>query len=295
MIKYKAMDNDQRSTPVDLKESLNDELQAELFVKGIINPNIVAKKEDFEQILTDIRFIKNRYGIRPKMHDMKSSDQQGITAEQMDLKDAVKAVKIFREELAKYPPEMIKEAGITQFRIMEEINLNSGPPSLITLGVTYESGDVYVANGDDDMVYRETIHHELWHRFDYQRYQFEDTKPYLEWIDIILDAKIDSDWENVSEYNGDDWVNSPDERPTGFVNKYSTKSPKEDRASIAQLLMTQPAVLSDMCKEDRVLNKKVRMLKRLYYRDSHHIMNKKYFSDLAKDDVKEDYWTKKKG
>lgn len=290
------MDNDQSNGSGNLEVHLRDELQERQFVENITGDNKeIVTGPKFDQILTDIRFIRDRYGIRPKMHDLNSKDQPGVNAEQMDFTEAVEAVQIFREELAKYPPEMIKGSGINQFRIMKNLNINGGSPSVIFLGAAFEPGEIYVANGDKSLSYRQTIHHEIWHRFDYQRYELKDKVPFLKWVDDIRDAHIDLKWEDVCKkygiaYTGDDWKSLPVTRPEGFINQYSTTSSKEDRASIAQLLMTKPAYLASLCESDKLLAEKVRMLKKLYFKDSKGKMNKHFFKDLADGKVGEDYW-----
>lgn len=280
------------------ENSLNklDERWEKSFAEGINNGSTVpASSEQFSKILSDMRFIRERYGIRPQMHDINRNDQPGIVAERMEFKDAVRAVEIFREELGKYPPEMIRNSDISQFRIMEKLSVGATSLSVITLGVTYESGEMYVANGDDDLTYRETIHHEIWHRFDYERYESKDTSTFLQWLDDVRDAAIDKDWENLHEegekaYVGDDWNSMTEERPKGFVNKYGRKSPKEDRASIAQMLMTRPKELAKLCEEDELLNIKVNMLKELYFKDSDEVMDDDYFQALLNGEVNEKYW-----
>jgi hypothetical protein len=290
------MDSDQPNSSGNVEERLRDELQERLFVDNIIGDGKEKPSEPkLDQILSDIRFIRDRYGIRPTMHDLNSKDQPGVKAEQMDFKDAVEAVKIFREELTKYPPKMIRDSGINQFRIMKNLNINGGSPSEIILGVAFEPGEIYVANGDRSLSYRQTIHHEFWHRFDYQRYELKGKVPFLKWVDDIRDARIDLKWEGVCKkygmsYTGNDWRSLPNTRPEGFINEYSTTSSKEDRASIAQLLMTQPGDLASLCQNDKLLAEKVRMLKKLYFKDSKSKMNKHYFKDLADGKVDEEYW-----
>ena len=257
-----------------------------------------ASETDFKKILADLRFIKARYGLLPKMHKITSVDESRVRGEKMTFQDAVEAVTVLREELGKYPPDMIKKSGITHFRILERMTDDNYPDSSnITLqGLASEAGGVYVANGNNDQIFRTNIHHELWHRLEYQRFEFKDAIPFLKWLDNFLDSRLDSGWNSInSQYNlsyqQEAWRSLPAGiRPVGFTQKYGTKNSHEDRASFAEDMMTNWRDLMGLRQGDKALNAKVDQMITLFEEFSDGRMNKQFFQDLSSGKVNEEYW-----
>ena len=252
------------------------------------------KTEAFNNLLADLRFIRDKYGIRPKMHRPNKSDKKSVDAEKMSFEDAVNAIQIFREEIIKYPPELIKNAGITHFRVVERLWGKFLRDKQEIAGRSYEPGEIYVANRDDSDDYRGTIHHELLHRFDFQRYEFKDKIPFAGWIDGIMDARIDKEWKQLNQhygvkYEGNNWPQMLF-RPEGFATAYGSMNAHEDRATLAELLMTNTRTLFRRCRTDRLLKDKTDTLISLYEKDSNGKMNVKFFNDLAAGSVNENYW-----
>ena len=82
----------------------------------------------------------------------------------------------------------------------------------------------------------------------------------------------------------------PFAQPEGYADSYGLINGREDRATVIGLMFGNPAKLSELCKEDEVLAKKVAVMKKYYLKWSNGRMDEQYWKDLGEGRVNEGYW-----
>lgn len=177
-------------------------------------------------------------------------------------KEALKLAKIIAEEWQKYDTTSIKDSGLKKIYIVNNLivdgQFRSGMPEPIFEDALYfDASAKYVDSEGGDYI-RRTLHHEFKHLIDYNQhgsYRYED----ILWLSCNTKP-------NVYKQGGAAMQNNPDyahaEHPEpGFVNGYSTSAIEEDRAEVYALLLTNPAKLQNMAKNDASLQCKIAKLR----------------------------------
>ena len=257
----------------------------------------------FRLMRDDLRFLKHKYGIRVAMHRLIPHENGDVSKiERLSVQEAVRSLDIIREEMAKYPPEYIRGLGITRFRIVDDLFHKYKKEEQVG-GLAFEKGYIYVATGDDENYFRQSLHHELFHHFDFRHSEYKrKIKFFGRYIDLVRDANLDSEWHALNpkgtKYIGKGYKElqdkNPNMRPTGFAKYYGLKDVLEDRATIAEMLMTNPVMLMKVAKEDAVLMEKIDKIIILFYKRTGGRMDQRYFRDLFDSNVAEGYWDKSK-
>jgi hypothetical protein len=261
-------------------------------LRRIINPDYKDIQEVRRNIRDDLRFIHDRFGLQVAMHRRSPKETKDfVHLDKLNLCEAEGALQMIREELIKYPPEYVRNLGIARFRLVDDIwRVGSGEVH----GVAFEEGQLYTSIGGTDVQDREALHHEAWHFGDYSHSEFQHVIPIIgKGIDSVRDAIMDVQWAKLNdpefEYVGDniDWSIS---EPKGFAREYGAMSPWEDRATVAEALMTNAAKLLHRGKTDPLLRRKTERIIQTYHHRSHGKMNDHFFQDLIDGKVGEGYW-----
>lgn len=260
----------------------------------------VENKSLFKQVCDDWRYLRKEYGMNLSLSKLNAKDEKSLLADRMTFEEAVEAVKILRQEISKYPPSYVKSLDITRFRVLETLTRKNFEDDESIGGTANYEGEIYVANGDIESFYRQTIHHEISHRADYEQSELRDKIPFIGWLlDEIKDEMFDADWAKLNPKGKDVYLRNnwrryremhPGVRPKGFIRPYGSKNQGEDRATIAEILMTNPQYLFRLNKNDKVLHKKTHRMIELYKQRTNGLMDEAYFADLAAGRLKEGYW-----
>jgi hypothetical protein len=289
---------------------------ASLMIKLIGGEKIIEVRR---QLKGDLKYLKDRYGLRIIMGRLNSQDDPDIVSiKKLSLLEAVTAVRVLREEIIKYPPEYIRYSKVDTVRLVRDLVCqNKRHPkgeSLDGLAV-YEDHLVYFSTNNGDMLdFRDTIHHDLFHMSDDEASDLEQEASVISLLASIifkspplylLGKQILSFINFLREYNwaslnpkgkaayiGDDYQQLS-EPPDGFVSDYGTYDLYEDRSTVAALLMTdiKEALLS--AENDDILQKKIIDIMGLFKIRSLGRMDSQYFNDLLQGKVREGYWEKK--
>lgn len=243
-----------------------------------------AEWEAMWQLKDNLAFLRDTYGIRVKLSrgttgDLETATFKRWTAPSIALQDAV----ILRRELVKYPPEFIKFCGITRLRFVQNLSLEDHEyweGSKDVGGLASPSGSVYIASYGED-----TIHHEIFHRADQQSGELNE-KQQRKWkkLNRLSNPYLYRAYWNMS------WQDRTKLPIDGFARGYGRVDVWEDRATVAELLMSDLKKLEQKAEEDEVLANKVKRVVIDLHRWSGGRMNKQYFEDLKAGKVQEGYW-----
>lgn len=243
-----------------------------------------AEWEAIWQLKDNLEFLRDTYGIRVKLGRGTTGDLGTVTfkrwtAPSIALQDAI----ILRRELIKYPPEFIKFCGITRLRFVQNLSLEDHEyweGSKGVGGLASPSGPVYIASYGED-----TIHHEIFHRADQQSGELNKKKQ-RKWKKLnrfsnpyLYRTYWDMSWQDRSKLSID-----------GFARGYGRVDVWEDRATIAELLMSDLQKLEKRTEEDEVLANKVKRVAIDLSHWSGGRMSEQYFEDLRAGKVQEGYW-----
>jgi hypothetical protein len=166
-------------------------------------------------------------------------------------------------------PELIDQMALAFARYPASVRKASGLEHVaFCRAITYEGGDAHAPAGlADPNTHRvfisveylrvprtgasveSTVHHEVFHLLDYE----------------VLGARKPSagEWSALNPA-GFAYREHGEQRPRvpGFVNEYAASNEHEDRASTFEFLMTRPDDLCELASTDRVLARKVQLLRR---------------------------------
>ncbi|MEO6437451.1 MAG: ankyrin repeat domain-containing protein, partial [Tepidisphaeraceae bacterium] len=175
-----------------------------------------------------------KYGITLVVHDPPPHTDAMVTFKPLvegDNTDATalkRYLRLFREEIRKYPPAFVRATGLKRIVFVKEIN-NQGQtvgavPDFRGHAVFYDP-----LRGAATPVYqRHVVHHEFFHLADYALHGDAFlTDPYWAMLNHP-DFRYGSGGRNAT---GSDQFSPTDEHP-GFVNLYATSAIEEDRAEI---------------------------------------------------------------
>lgn len=252
-----------------------------------------GKHEAFWRLLGDLRFIRHSYDIRVKVGRRISSDLKNVSFERYDPDTIIanEGVASFRKILSKYPPEFIRFCGITQTRMVEKLLLGKHrywKGHRTVGGLASPEGPIYVAGYDLEGI----VHHEIFHRADQELCKLEN---------IRRQRRRQLEWKGLNKHYttpylyGSYWQLTPEERLKlsyqGFAEPYGRVDIWEDRATVAELLMTDLEEAKIRMSEDKTLAQKAFIIYRDLYHWSGGRMNGRYFEALRRGQVDEEYWT----
>lgn len=246
-----------------------------------------------QRLLEELRFLRNFYGIKvrvgkPTKRDFSDISEMG----KLTLGEAVAAVSIVKEEISKYPQEYLDFCRVKQIRLGRSLKYAlQGLPQTLSVGGLHSAGNIYIPATDHQHL-RTTIHHEMFHCAD-----DSDIKKSAKTVlvgGMIAQIKVDLmriTWSRLNKPQTPPYIGTVayfhlpiEERDklstNGFAKGYGRANPAEDRATIAETLMTNPKVLKDQIQKDPILRLKVRRVIRLFVNRSAGKMHAQYFSAL---------------
>jgi len=238
-------------------------------------------------VARDTELIMDRYGIRVETGERVEGDLDDVAFESISNPIALaQHLGLMKAILGCYPPDFIRFCNITQARVADTLTLSGDPyleESHSVGGVADSSGPIYVAA----LRAARNTHHEILHRADQQSGELTASK-LLDWAQINPSGYLG--------YMGEGYYKVPEaERPHiphgyGFISSYSRVDIFEDRATIMEVLMTNPKRLQELTSEDKILAEKTRVLMEDLERWSGGRMDNQYFKDLWTGKVNEEYW-----
>lgn len=160
-----------------------------------------------------------------------------------------------RKEFAKYPPELLKRAGVKRIVLCKE--LKKGSSRIAGIAVE-QTGSIYVDSTTkigDESHRRRTLHHELFHFMDYAR---GDVMHNAAWEAVNKGAPAYGSPPPPPKPGQRNWASHP---APGFVSDYSLTALPEDRAELFAALMTNNLTLRLLVQRDFALATKVKILK----------------------------------
>ena len=261
--------------------------------------NIFSEEELKKDIKELVNFLRNNYGLDIKA-DIFGTPRDGdyyIKGENPSLAEQKQALVWLRREIGKYPSICIKNSRLKSIFLVKNLvagadnvgGVTIGENLFISLGGNYV--DLYNLLGWlDSSEFKETFHHELFHA--------------VENIDNPDWAKLNKGGENAYlkawQYNLN-WRDLDKEleaevkqfiRPIGFASQYGQTNEFEDKATVAQLLITNPQRAFSLAQKDTVFSKKLEVCKKAFKELSDGKMDESFWQDLMAGKVDEDYWFK---
>jgi hypothetical protein len=168
-------------------------------------------------------------------------------------------VAILNSEWSRYPPDLVKRAGIRRIILCEGLRLGDQLRAAIP---DFESGDLYldVARGSAAPGYqREVIHHELFHVIDLR----DDGLLYADPAWSALNAPGFQYGNGGVSAQGDAWSAVLNPNLAGFLNTYSMTGVEEDKAEIYANLIVNRKFVEAVAVRDAVVRAKVERMKGL--------------------------------
>lgn len=233
--------------------------------------NTVNKEELERNIEALEKELSQKYGVEIKVwHEPKNDGPEGGRSTGL-IKESLKERSLYRsykslislkKVLEHYPPDLIKNnvSGIEIVHALKpdfpgQVAEGATPEAVtsfggqITIRAGYQSALSYKATFGDNLD-ANVLHHEIAH--------------------ALTENITDEEWKGLypdAQYVGNDWKKIKD-RPQGFAMQYGAKSLREDIATTAELLFTNPGVVEQLTKNDAVLRAKVEFLKNWYQTQS---------------------------
>lgn len=256
------------------------------------------KYDAMRQVRTDLRFLRDMYGLRLEMDRRTPADDSNIVpVEKLSLLEAIPAVRAVREEIAKYPPEYIENCDIKRLRLVKGISEKKETvlPGNEVIGIAVQDKQyVYLSYRDQDInVLRITVHHELFHRGDQHTYEraerslVDNGNRHRQQLKVVF---FDRGWANLNPngewaYLYDDYTLAPGESHydvvKGFARRYGKMDEMEDRATIAEQMMMDPTQLLARAATDNVLQRKINRMYKIFSERSGGKMDQNYFLSLS--------------
>ena len=120
---------------------------------------------------------------------------------------------------------------------------------------TWSGGHLYlnVQSGLIPAFIKRTLHHEIFHQIDFADDRKLDADPRWEAMNAP-DFRYTHDAETLQ---ADPESTRPDETLVGFLNRYATSSPAEDKSELYAALIVEPELVRRRAGRDEILRRKV--------------------------------------
>jgi hypothetical protein len=210
------------------------------------------------------RSIVEKYGIQIAWKDQAypvTTHYGMIQAANLDTLELDRYCKLLAQEFLQYPPNLVRRSRLKRIVLCRGLNFDRQNRAALP---DFEHDTLYldVMRGDYSPIYqRAVIHHDFFHIVDYRD-----------------DGQLDSDqrWAELNpqsfkygrggaQMQDDPFSGLPSSIP-GFLTGYATSAIEEDKAEIFAHMMTDYEVVRKRATTDRVIHKKVLMLKSLLAR-----------------------------
>jgi hypothetical protein len=207
-----------------------------------------------ERLLLSVNGVRVVMGLQ-----LWTTDPTGrLRAELPDAEDVEVVLPLIEKALSEYPQSLIAKIRLTKVVICKNLEWD-GKRSLGMAKIDESSMyiDAKGAIGRVDYLVS-AIHHELFHFLDYE---------------LSLETANDQTWESLNHQGfayapgpSGVWriphVTAPDASLAGFLNRYSTFGPKEDKAEVFSFMMSRPDYVRLRMESDSVLRLKVEEMKK---------------------------------
>jgi hypothetical protein len=275
------------------------------------NPQSFMEKT--QGIRDNLGFIREVYGVDVRMRRHTAMDIEAQIAEvtRLSLPEAEDIIVMIREELGKYPPEFLQKLHLSHFRVAKSLTSTVKRPSERLLKIAgladRKTWQIYFAPHDLPLpAQRRVIHHEIFHMAE----SYEDIQNELRRSKIPIGGRLLAKRVVKNRYHS--WSHdNPQYTPylrdkynifagrefhyqpiLGHALRYGTMNESEDKATIADHLMTDPQSLIDRARRtnDTVLLRKIDHIQAFYNKWTQGKMDREYFEDLAEGRVSEGYF-----
>lgn len=295
----------------DLAQQYDLILPKDNSILKLITSLFVDKKKGSEEsivkaLVDDLRFLRKTYGLTIEMEKRGPRDPNTIiNVDKLSIQEAFDAVEIVRQEIIKYPPSYIKNLNIERFRLTKGLTrLNTKSDGIEEHqrvgGLAYRNEKYLYVTYQEISHLRETFHHELYHRRDHEDEMVSVRDRITGFFKGGLEyERFRKQWKklNPHAYAGDKYIELAKGQHyaiiKGFARYYGVADHYEDRATVAELLMTNIKNLIARAQTDEVLAAKVNMLVKKFGKQTDNQMDLQYFRDLMHGKIGEDYWVKK--
>ena len=222
----------------------------------------LSEARSFEAIDQISEIVERKYGLR-FIYKAEHFSRYRLVKTQFDLAEdgddeaLLSYIRIFSEELYKYPPSFFKKVELTRVGFVKKLFHNDK----IAEGLYSDQAGVILFDfsrrlGRNDSAQRHSIHHEIFHMIDNKNLGKEDVL----WQGFNTpDWAYDSDWAKKRDAESDVFT-SPN---PGFVTNYSMAKLDEDKAEVYACLMipSQHRLIQRWSDSDQGIRKKIQYMK----------------------------------
>ena len=243
-------------------------------------------------ISNNLSFLRLVYGLEISAVDTDLSDPSDLGSYGLYQGHMWAYLQVLRQEVGIYPPNFIRKY-LNKVRITRGLTMphpkhpDSDSLRIKLYGRVYPHATYLNPDFRNESATRETVHHETEHCVTLGEKWLENEEDLERWTQYNIlgnEAYIEDRY----------WDLTPEEKSkldtTGFMSPYGRKTQLEDRATIAQKLMTNPVYTHQRASTDHGLSKKVNHLKENYYVWSDGLIDGQFYEDLADGKVDENYW-----
>ena len=238
----------------------------------------ISKVEKRIQIITN--HIQKKYGVKALYKNIPESVSPKYVysqAEKKDMHKLLRYLKVFYQELSKYPKSFFKGKDLHSIIFVKKLFLEEKPAEGLYL---YKSKQIFFdfsRNESNVLSKRHSIHHEFYHMMDIMQ---------PGWRDPIWNTFNDPEFvygkesvKNMEKKRGRGHQILRERK--GFITPYSMKSAEEDKAEIyaCLLIKSQNKILQKWEKDDEILKKKTDYIKNRI-EEFCSDMNEKYWETL---------------
>lgn len=250
-------------------------------------------------------YIYEHYDVEVRVDEAILKDNTYLELEMVAPIEALFAIRIIRQEMTKYPREYVDYCGIKKIKIVRNLKYKDEKGLNLTYGdLDWDNRTIYISFGLLDYVAGSlplTMHHELFHGGDKQQQELSSMlfSPPISGV-FYHPNQFMEDWMKINPKGKGAYFRGNESKMTkffalirpgiGFINYFARASAFEDRAYVADLLMTKPLKAINYSVWDPVFLKKVEKIKEAYRHRSDGKMGEQYFDDLIAGKVKEGYW-----
>lgn len=222
----------------------------------------------------NLRLLKNNYNISIETNfglvDRLTTDVRGNYPSSENL---TSCLEIVNSELIKYPPNFFSDNNISTLVFVD--NLNSDGQDLGGAFFTFTNTLVINTNIHLGKFNPGNLHHELFHALDWNDNGYESDN--RNWVNLHRCTCNVYNQQNLDE-----------EGLVVFSSRYGSRSPVEDRAELARILMTREEhirllnILSNnLTHEEReIIESKIQLIKQVFYSVSCGQMDESYWQRL---------------
>lgn len=193
--------------------------------------------------------LEQEFGVKVRYATGSIKEAQ-LAASQTDRRLANRALFAAAFELRRYPPEFLKSSKLRYVLVGERLS-DDGTP-LVGVALHQLGWFILDARAKDDLL-RQVLHHELFHLFDEEH----DKDP--EWVAANPPG---FQYDKSDAVKPDPSGSRIDLTRVGFISRYATFSPSEDKAELFAFLMIEPETVKKLARSDAAIAAKIAILER---------------------------------